>query len=226
MNGKISLITICLLLIYLITKGQSFEQSQSCHKNVNDPSLLNFGRGGVISASFKYNDRGGECSGTLVNRNTSDEDVGFYFLTARHCIKDTDFGLLHFLYFNYQSSNADNAGTARTNEGHDFNAQSGIYLTPYFNCGSVLDCRDGYEYLHITRLRLVADFIWGDFALIEILTPLPPHFNVTYSGWNPSRFYNGVGIGTNNPALPAEFVGVHHPRGDIKKINVRLTFYG
>ncbi len=50
---------------------------------------------------------------------------------------------------------------------------------------------------------------WGDFALLEILTPVPPHFNVAYAGWNPSKHGNA----------PGPIAGVHHPRGDIKKIS-------
>jgi len=31
---------------------------------------------------------------------------------------------------------------------------------------------------------------WGDFAMFEILTPVPPHFNIAYAGWNPNKFNN------------------------------------
>jgi hypothetical protein len=47
----------------------------------------------------------------------------------------------------------------------------------------------------------------GDLALLEILTPIPPHFNVYYAGWSPETF--------NKPP----FAVIHHPRGDIKKIS-------
>jgi hypothetical protein len=81
-----------------------------------------------------------------------------------------------------------------------------------------------YEYAHISKLRLVDSETWGDFALCEILTPLPPHFNVSYAGWNSSLNFSG-GIDIMSPCgTPLDYYGIHHPRGDIKKLSTTNDF--
>lgn len=197
------LLAIMLLCCFYSSFSQSWDQSGSCQVNVNDPSYLNLlaGRQGIISATVKLG-IDGECSGTLVNRNTSNSDVGFYILTAKHCVDGLDFNVTHTVYFNYQSPDANDNSTPTSNRGiSDFQSWR---LTD-----------NGYEYRHQTLLRLVGDFTWGDMALVEILTPVPVHFNVTYAGWNPSRFYST----DLPPILPSPLVAIHHPRGDIKKIS-------
>jgi hypothetical protein len=52
-------------------------------------------------------------------------------------------------------------------------------------------------------------FLGGDFALCEILSPIPPHFNIYYAGWSSQSLIN--------KAVEAPFVDMHHPKGDIKK---------
>lgn len=78
---------------------------------------------------------------------------------------------------------------------------------------------DNYEYWHESKLRLVADYSWGDFALLEILSPIPPYFNLSFAGWNPSRFNNGIGFVAPIPTSPSRMITKHHPSGDIKKAN-------
>lgn len=46
-----------------------------------------------------------------------------------------------------------------------------------------------------------------DFCLVEINSSIPASYNATYAGWDKS--------GT----LPTDVTGIHHPRGDIKKIS-------
>jgi len=50
-----------------------------------------------------------------------------------------------------------------------------------------------------------------DVALLEIMTPIPAHFNVAYAGWMP---YAPPGL---NGSWVAPFHLVHHPSGDVKK---------
>jgi hypothetical protein len=186
------------------TYSQRFGWAQYCHRNVMDASLGNAFRDGVIRATFKIEfSNGGLCSGTLMNRNTNKENLGYYILTARHCLTDIDFGREHHLYFNYQSSSFDNGSTAFSNQG-----------SRSIQSVSNTDPRKGYEYKHTTKLRLISWYAYGDFALLEIEKPIPPHFNVHYAGWTPNRFF----WGGNGPFDPANFVAIHHPRGDIKKI--------
>lgn len=186
---------------------QRWGLAEDCHINANDPNYENIPiRSGAISSTVKLFIMGTSSnswsSGTLINRNTSDSDVGYYILTARHCVDEIDLNAEHFIYFNYQSPDADNNSTFPSNTGQ-IDGQS----------TSLTDI--GHEYFHTSRLRLVSWFAWGDIALLEVLTPIPAHFNVTYAGWNPSRF--GTVISTDH--LPTNFYGVHHPRGDIKKIS-------
>ena len=50
---------------------------------------------------------------------------------------------------------------------------------------------------------------YTDFTLLEIIETIPAEYNVYYSGWNAD--YDCLETGP--------FVGIHHPKGDIKKIN-------
>lgn len=204
---KYIILFFCSSLIISVN-AQSWLESKECNVNVNDPSQQHLIRGSAISASVKIRVDNSECSATLINRNTVDAAIGFYILTANHCVDDINFNADQTVYFNYQSPDENNLTTPLSNRGRRDQQTDNLIVT------------DGYEYHHQTRLRLVNRFVWGDLALIEILTPVPPHFNVTYAGWNPSRFYNGIEFGITNPfGLPTKYVSVHHPRGDIKKIS-------
>lgn len=211
---KIIISVIGFLLSISLLYCQRFGLAGSCQINVNNSNYHYSSHSEAIDATVKivfldkYGSAKSWCTGTLINRAVGDRDLGFYLLTANHCIRenngfgniDVDFNAYHYIIFNYQSPDALNESTKSSNRGLTYNqsiAKSGT--------GS-----DGYEYLHKSKLRLVESKKWGDFALLEILTPVPPHFNVAYAGWNPSKF--------GYP--PTEtIVGIHHPRGDIKKIS-------
>jgi hypothetical protein len=192
------------MLFTLTTAAQQWNASAGCHINANHP--FNIGRDDLKRAAIKIRFTGaggGLCTGTLVNRNTDLAGLGQFMMTANHCINGVDFNRIHNLYFNYQSSNANNNGTFLSNQGQgDFQSTN---LTD-----------NGYQYRHTSRLRVVADHSFGDFALLEILDPIPPHFNVFFAGWNPSIVTLGSG---HPPLIPTLFVGIHHPRGDIKKMS-------
>ena len=66
------ILALLLFCSFYTTFPQSWSQSGSCQVNVNDPSYLNHlaGRQGIISATVKLG-IDGECTGTIVNRNTS-----------------------------------------------------------------------------------------------------------------------------------------------------------
>ncbi len=59
----------------------------------------------------------------------------------------------------------------------------------------------------LTGATLRARRTTTDFCLVEINSAIPASYNVTYAGWDKS--------GTT----PADVTGIHHPRGDIKKIS-------
>lgn len=221
---RLLIYTFLILLFTLVVKGQNWNQSASCNINSQD-GASNYARvhrtpPREATVKIRFTDINCNCSGTIVNRNTSDNDVKFYLLTARHCLfgqsedpcPSVNLDGEHELYFNYQSPDGNTFNTVSTN--HGINAwQSGE-----FNPNTNTTESQGYEYLHRSRLRLVNDFTWGDFALLEIITPVPPHFNISHAGWNPSLFHNGVQVGT----MPQNFdpyIGIHHPKGDIKKLS-------
>jgi hypothetical protein len=224
---KISILSI-LLSIFSQTysqyefdiSGNKFGKSGNCHINVNDPKYYSEDKKGIISSTVKLGFYDGPCTGVLINRNTDDKNVGYYILTARHCInypgsEPTDLTKDVGIAFNYQSSDALNSSTFQTNKGIN-GWQSGT-----FNPFNIKENK-GYEYVHKTPLRLVDKFVWGDFALLEMVKPVPIHFNMTYAGWNPNRFYNGISIGTE-PLVNSQYNIIHHSKGDIKKITEART---
>ena len=213
---KINIFISLLLIVNNNITAQRFGWSLPSQINVNNSSYSNENRREIINATVrlafvKNGVVSGYCTGTLINRNTSDSNIGFYVITARHCFfenngmgsMDFDSNAEHYVIFNYQSAGALNGSTANSNVGSVHKQSEHLNDT-------------GYEYFHKTKLRLVNYFLWGDFALIEILKPVPPHFNFTYAGWH-SGGYGTIIYFTNTQPMP--FVGIHHPRGDIKKIS-------
>lgn len=179
-----------------------------CHVGVNDPAfsaLFPQEYDNVKRAVFKIVDpKGRSCSATLVNRNTSQADLGQYFVTAWHCFKEgadcsgaeinfntTDFNLV----FNFQSKNADNI--------YDLSTVVGIFP---------------HNYNHRTKIRLVdkSSCALTDYALCEILTPIPPHFNVYYAGWDPSSNLFSI-----FPSFAERSYILHHPSGGLKRVTSR-----
>jgi hypothetical protein len=166
----------------------------NCHVNVHERPDQAF-RDDLKRAVFKLTTSFGNCSGTLVNRNTGQNDLGQYFITAWHCFKsgtncggnEQDFNQPLTFTFNYQSPNM---------------------LNTVFQ-----DNDNGRQYQITRQVRLVDKFVcaYGDFALCEILgPPIPPHFNPYFAGWYPNEILlNRQG----------DFAAVHHPGGSIKKIS-------
>jgi Dockerin type I domain len=71
------------------------------------------------------------------------------------------------------------------------------------------DCTniDGPLWMTVSGSTLHANSAYSDFALLELSTAPPDSYNVFYSGWS----------AVDSAASSA--VGIHHPRGDIKKIS-------
>ena len=219
MKHIIILTFVC--FIHFSGLGQHYQQSQPCHQNVNSPignsspTALNH----IISATFTYGvPKWGTalCTGTMINRNTTDGNIGFYFLTAGHCISQPqNTNMVYDFKFNYQSPDSYSI-TNTTNQGIQIGQSGTIDST-----GVIIT--NGYEYYHKSKIRIVAHIrtlIYWDFALIEMVTPLPPHFNIAYAGWNPSRFYDGFSIPPNLPPfVVGDFKCIHHPQADMKKIS-------
>jgi len=212
------------LYIQITILAAQFGLSAGCHDNsrANLPTLA--GRENVINASFQIhfsktslgpNGAYFGCSGTLMNRDVDQDELGFYFSTARHCIHtsnidpgapDIDFDVDHVFIFHYESPGNNSDGTPISNRGQ---SHQSTWL------GDV-----GAEYYHLSKVELVDEAYFGDYALLRMVTPLPPHFNFYFAGWRSSAFFPegfltspGGSCNELNPLAVA-----HHPKGDIKKL--------
>lgn len=207
-----NLTLLLLILSCYQANAQSFGISKSCNRNVND--FLSSGwpvaQSSVINSSFKFSTGQSQCSGTLINRFTNENEIGFYFLTAKHCFDSGTENELWRFMFNYQSPTGVSEETMESNQGND-REQTKLFDGLFNN-------DDYYEYYHESYVEKIEDYFWGDFALFKILTPIPPHFNVTFAGWNPSAFLPAP-PSTCYSFAPTIYTGIHHPRGDIKKVS-------
>jgi hypothetical protein len=190
-------------------KAQDFNEALPCNINVNGTDWSqNFHI--EQRAIFRYiPSDGGACTGTLINQGIySYETPRQLFLTARHCVRDVNWNGIWRFYFNYQSRNENTLDTPIYNRGIGNNpGQSQDYSS------------DDYAYYHESLVRVISMDVLTDVALVEILTPIPPHFNIAYAGWIP-YFFTGQVI-TDLP-----FTVIHHPTGDIKKISRTHALYG
>ncbi len=211
------LLYFLLLTCATTSYSQYWDEALDC--NINSQSdLLRLARQyrqPIREATVKL-DIQGRCTGTLLNQEVAQNQLRYYILTARHCTIGVNFDVEHTLYFNYQSPDANTDHTESTNRG-EITGQT--YDT--LNLDGSVDKYfkpTAHEYAHTTKLRLIGHYQWGDFSLLEVLTPPPPHFNFSFAGWNPSLFHNGIEIGTPNYFIDP-YVSYHHPKGDIKKVS-------
>jgi hypothetical protein len=193
------IIFLFLFLQVWIVKSQSFpalstdfESSGWCQDNMNvnstitPPALDNFKRAVVKIIIPKTNGDWGTCTGTIVNQNVNQNNLKQILLFAKHCVdhdKTADYSKPWYFQFNYQSPNTSNSSVP-------------------------LDNQNAERYTHISMVRLIDISSVTDFAAIEIMNPIPPHFNIYYAGWSVSYLQG----------LELPYYSIHHPRGDIKKI--------
>ncbi|MFK7968777.1 MAG: T9SS type A sorting domain-containing protein [Bacteroidia bacterium] len=117
------------------------------------------------------------CSGAIVNNTLGDGRP--YFLTADHCLNGP--------------------------------VAPGTYLSTWvfvFNYESpTCNGPDGSLRQSITGGTLQARFFDSDFALIEMTSPPPASYNVTYAGWD------------KRDIAATASTAIHHPSSDVKKIS-------
>ncbi len=173
-------------------KAMGFGASGPCHPNVMcyHPSWYNERRAVVLIEIIDPNFLSWTCTGVLLNNERRDGRP--YVLTAFHCMDADDDGSL--------SSAEKNSAL---NWGFIFNYQSPTCANPTND--------PGYSYI-ISGAYFRAANVNSDFALLELSKRPPAHFNVFYAGWNNDEFK-----GKPKPSL---CVGIHHPKGDIKKIAI------
>ena len=160
----------------------SWLESENCHINARTSDDRFEGRADVIDATFKWyvylSGTAVECTGVLMNRRVDQEDLGFYFSTARHCINpDIDLNADHVFMFHYESHTGVTADTKPSNQGQAFVQSNRI--NPF------LPSQKGFECLHRSKVELVKESIMADYALLRMVTPPPPHFDLYFSGWQP-----------------------------------------
>lgn len=199
---KKPLIILLLCLWWSINSYAQYGTSKSCQVNAKDWHNSASSRNNIVRSVVRLNSIG--CTGTLLNRKTSDNDVRHYILMARHCLSGVNLAGNNVVTFNFQSRDGNNANTADPSNRGAFWNQSTNYNSQAF------------EYLHETSFREVASYNWGDFCLLEMLTPPPAHFNYYYAGWTP-REIPSIGLPLSGTKYP--YVNIHHPSMDIKKIS-------
>lgn len=193
---------VFIFLVPTLATGQytfvSPPASPGCNmRNANDGLVPSF-REDIKRAVFTYTVSGiGSCTGTLINRNANEQDLGTYFVTSWHCFKDGstcggnefNWSIPIVFKFNYQSP-PDQLGKV-------------FYFNQNFN-------QYGNAYSITRNVRLVDKVScgYGDFAICEILgPPIPPHFNPYFAGWQPAGF------------SPIDsYIDFSHPNSSLKQV--------
>lgn len=222
MNSLKNIFGILLIFNFHILYAQSFELSGNCQDNKNvycSEAQTSYMNKDNIRAVFIFSNGRTNCTGTMINQFYDAGGVlRQYFITADHCFKDTDLNNEWELIFNYQSFDCNNSSIPNTINIVDGNIINARGIQSRDNWDSFKDWNTYpsnfvipafTRYIHTSKVRRVANNSWVDGALFEILTPIPPHFNVYYAGWDVT--FNPFGVG-----LP-KYV-IHHPKGDIKKV--------
>lgn len=115
------------------------------------------------------------CSGALINNTNNDGTP--YFLTAEHCGISPANAPSMVVYFNFENSTCRTPGSAESGQVGDGDLSQ-------FNSGA------------IHRAENAA----SDFCLVELDDPIPPAYNVFFSGWD-RAFTNGPATGIHHPAV-------------------------
>lgn len=180
---------------------KNFGNSMYCNININNNQWWQSATQNIVDATFKYR-IDGNCTGTLLNQFTNDGNIRQYFITANHCIKDVNFSNDFKFIFHYQSPTGQSNGTKTANRGEVHEQSTNLNDNKYY-------------FYHQSQCNLIKGQVWGDFAILEILTPIPPHFNVSYAGWYPFVDYYPSGT-----IIDGIYYCIHHPEGDIKKASM------
>lgn len=205
----------------LAQSGFGAAENSCSNINVNNPLIPSPNSEIPKRATFKifpHGDPTASCTGTLINRNTTQDNLGFYMVMASHCFRDSELNdpnTEYDLIFNFESPTSNSNDVPISNRGKTKANSAGQQI----NYQSISTLDEGFQYLHKTKLRLVANYtgnsgaFFGDFIMFEILKPIPPHFNVAFAGWYPGAYaFFSTGI-----TYPYQYKVISHPLGDIKK---------
>jgi len=190
----------CLPLLSTYIPGGSLNCNNNLYavnNTINTPqNLLNNNARSVFMMEIKDLSGPGKytCTCTLLRQATASNNDNLQenvFITSRHCIVKNaaggltsnnllDFGNAKFI-FNY--SNADATNTSNI----------GCKVSRYVVEGGA---------------QLIDASTPHNMVVMKLVQPIPPHFNVFYSGWS-----------AQIPPTPGSFFDIHHAASDIKKIS-------
>ena len=185
-----------------LKSGGPWGNSGDCNINVSCPEGIGWEKEiNSVALVLAYNaddELTGWCSGALIN-NTS-EDGQALFLTAKHCIDPTQFNVspLDLPLFDHSTwlflfNHQTSSCESDGSEVSNYTAES-VY-------GSMLLAEDGLG--SPTSDYLLLDLVASESILAS--------YGACYAGWTL----------TTSPQGP--FAGIHHPRGDVKKISIANT---
>lgn len=167
--------------INTIIDGQrGFNDSGECHYDVNCSVGTDFDskKDLVKKAVALLNLGNGHlCNASLVNNTEQNKTP--YLLTANHCLENSNPSLWS-VRFNWVSPNP----SCATDD------PSGDVVTNFTMSGAEIKAKNQLS----------------DFALAELINPIPSSWDVAFAGWD------------NSDTDPLFEVGIHHPNGDIMKI--------
>jgi hypothetical protein len=164
----------------LVDGNRGLNDSGECNYDVNCPIGTDFDHKKDLlkkAVALLNLGNGHLCSAVLTNNSQNDKTP--YLLTANHCLENSD-PALWSIRFNWVSP------------------------TPVCATGS--DSGDLQTNFTISGAELKASSSLSDFALVELLDPIPESWDVSFAGWD------------NSDTNPQFAVGIHHPNGDIMKV--------
>ncbi len=164
----------------LVDGHRGLNDSGACNYDVNCPIGNDFDqkKEQIKKAVALLNLGNGHlCSASLINNVLNDKTP--YLLTANHCL-ETSNPALWSVRFNWVSP------------------------TPV--CATGDESGDLQTNFTVSGAELRAKNPQTDFALVELINPIPESWDVAFAGWD------------NSDINPLFEVGIHHPNGDIMKV--------
>jgi lysyl endopeptidase len=161
-----------------VTRG--LNDSGDCNYDVNCPIGEDFDemKDVVKKAVALLNlGNGYVCSAVLLNNANNDKIP--YLLTANHCLEGSNPALW----------------SARFN-----------WMSPSPICGTEENSTEVTNNFTLSGVAVRANNQQTDFALVELVSPIPNSWDIAFAGWDANDEY------------PEFEVGIHHPNGDIMKI--------
>ena len=164
-----------------VAKNKDFNDSGACNYDVNCPigdDFESYKNSVKKSVALLTLGNGYLCSASMLNNTAGDKKP--YLLTANHCLQNSD-PTYWSVRFNWMSP-----GPVCAQEDPSVDIQTNFT---------------------ISGAALRANNTLSDFALVELVNPVPASWDIVFAGWDRSD------------TAPLFEVGIHHPNGDIMKIS-------